>query len=76
MLLKTAIQTLKSHQKTLFFKGEGKKLPVFYSAARNGSSSKSSIDILMDFDSKILWSTAKKDLFLLKKQPLQISLER
>lgn len=51
MLLKTAIKTLKSHQKALSSKGV-KELSVFGSVARNESSSKSDIDILVDFDSK------------------------
>ena len=51
MLLKTAIKTLKSHQETLFSKGV-KELSIFGSVARNESTSKSDIDILVNFDSK------------------------
>ncbi len=51
MLLKTAIKTLKSHQNTLSSKGV-RGLSIFGSVARNESSSKSDIDILVNFDSK------------------------
>jgi uncharacterized protein len=51
MLLKTAIKTLKSHRETLSLKGI-QELSIFGSVERNESSSKSDIDILVDFDSK------------------------
>ncbi len=51
MLLKKIIKTLRTHQKTLSLKGV-RELSVFGSVARNESTSKSDIDILIDFDSK------------------------
>lgn len=51
MLLKDAVKNLKQNRKELSSK-EVRKLAVFGSVARNESSSKSDIDILIDFDSK------------------------
>lgn len=56
MLLKTVIETLKSHQETLSSKGV-KELSIFGSIVRNEDTPNSDIDILIDFD-------AKKGLFV------------
>ena len=51
MLLKDAMKTLKHHRKSLSSQGV-RELSIFGSVARNESTSKSDIDILIDFDSK------------------------
>ena len=51
MLLKTVVKTLKFHQKDLTKQGV-RTLAVFGSLARNENTSKSDVDILIDFDSK------------------------
>jgi len=51
MLLKSANKILKQHQKELAEQGV-RRLAIFGSVARNENTSKSDIDILIDFDAK------------------------
>jgi hypothetical protein len=51
MLLKTITKILNQHRKDLLQKGV-RALAIFGSVARNESTSKSDIDILIDFDAK------------------------
>lgn len=51
MLLKTIIKTLNQHRKDLSLQGV-RALTTFGSVARNEYTSKSDIDILIDFDAK------------------------
>jgi len=51
MLLKSAAKILKQHQEDLAQQGV-RTLAIFGSVARNESTSKSDVDILIDFDSK------------------------
>lgn len=51
MLLKSAAKILKQHQEELAEQGV-RTLAIFGSVARNESTSKSDVDILIDFDSK------------------------
>jgi predicted nucleotidyltransferase len=51
MLLKSASKILKQHQEELAEQGM-RSLAIFGSVARNESTSKSDVDILIDFDSK------------------------
>lgn len=51
MLLKSAAKILKHHQEELVEQGV-RTLAIFGSVARNESTSKSDVDILIDFDSK------------------------
>lgn len=51
MLLKSVIKILQQHQKESAEQGV-RKLAIFGSVARNESTSKSDVDILIDFDSK------------------------
>lgn len=51
MLLKSATKILKQHHKQLSKQGV-RALAIFGSVARNESSTKSDVDILIDFDSK------------------------
>lgn len=51
MLLKPATKILKQHQKELVEQGV-RTLAIFGSVARNESTSKSDVDILIEFDSK------------------------
>lgn len=51
MLLKSATKILKQHQKELTEQGV-RAIAIFGSVARNESTTKSDVDILIDFDSK------------------------
>ena len=51
MLLKNSIKILKHHREDLSLQGV-RALAIFGSVARNENTSKSDIDILIDFDSK------------------------
>ena len=51
MLFKDLKKTLKNHKKDLLQKGV-KKLSVFGSVAKNATTPRSDVDILIDFDSK------------------------
>lgn len=51
MLLKSATKILRQHQKKLVALGV-RALAIFGSVARNESTSKSDVDILIDFESK------------------------
>jgi len=55
MLLKSASKILKQHKEELAEQGV-RSLAIFGSVARNESTSKSDVDILIDFDSKRLFA--------------------